>query len=265
MFSVCVLLFGDNVALAARCLNSITTSAAWDLIRDIRIGLNAVSDSTLSLVRAQAAKCKVPVYVYREINNRNVLKYPMMRRMLYDPVRPMRAEWVMWFDDDSYIYDHNPDWWRDVALVCECRNAALLGSVYRPTYQFSVKERAAIAKQPWYAGALMPASHKPQFCTGGWWVAKPSILATWDYPFPVICHNGGDVLLGELCRQQGYAISNYNSGVSINADAAGWESKAKRRGRTTPRPFEVEWPRKGAIYEHQEFDVEVMTLRQHRE
>jgi hypothetical protein len=70
---------------------------------------------------------------------------------------------------------------------------------------------------------------------GAWWIADPAFLARWDYPFPELRHNGGDVLLGELCRQQGASTFAYRDGVAINACPAGHESRAARRGlRTQP-------------------------------
>lgn len=248
MFSVNVLMFGQHHSLAVRCLESIIQTADWSLISDVRVGLNAVGRGTHDYVQDASSRVKAPLHVYREESDKNVMKYPLMRRMLYDHERPIEAPYVMWFDDDSYIgYDTTPAWWATVAGLFTPGIVAV-GSKYRPAYDWNVHEKAAIAAAPWYDGCALTT--RPLFCTGGWWAARKEFLAEWDYPFRELRHNGGDVILGELIRQRGRAIAQFNTGVRINADATGRESAAARRGVTTARPFQAPPP---YAYDHHDF------------
>jgi hypothetical protein len=97
---------------------------------------------------------------------------------------------------------------------------------------------------PWYTGKAVPA--KPSFVTGGWWLAKTEFLSLWDYPFPELYHNGGDTILGEVCRQQGLALGKFKKGVLINnhIDSAPKKrlfARANRRGIGVERKDQY-WP-----------------------
>lgn len=224
--SVCVLCYGDYPQLARRCLNSLLSAEdGWEHIQDFRIGLNNVSDETAAFVREwgrrAVAEVGVPCYLYNTYENR--LKYPTMRRMIFDAEFPL-ADFTMWFDDDSYLAG-GPDFWNDVvATMCD---ADMLGQ--RWFKKFIGKQRDWIMAQPWAQGAPPPGPDAI-FSTGGWWTIRSSILAKYDWPFPEIRHKGGDMVLGELCRCQGLRVLQFDRGVCINANANGEHSKADRRG-----------------------------------
>lgn len=269
MFSANVLLYGDYPDLAARCLKSIATSKRAGLVREIRVGLNAVGERTAGLVAAFLESCPVRCHVFKERHGRNVHKYPMMRRMLYDPELELApgATHVVWFDDDSFLLEDLNDedcgvthsarsFWERLADQVSRSQSQVIGSVYFPGYHWNEHEQAAIKAQPWYRGVGLTT--KPKFVTGGWWVADYGFLRTWDYPFKELRHNGGDVILGELLRQRGLEPHHFRTGVAINADPGGAESKAPRRGDTTPRPFEKPPP---YDYSHHDFEVDVRTKR----
>lgn len=257
-----VLTYGNHVTLAARCLNSI-----YPYVKrggsTIRIGLNEVSSATEELVLIFSQGVPGPVFLYQEVQNKNVYKYPLMRRMFYDSESPVTSEYVMWFDDDSFV--KNERLWSDVASVLGQEQPVLLGSTY-VVPPFSELQCEAIRDQPWYAGQPVGGNKKPRFCTGGWWVARHAELARWDYPFLAIQHNGGDVLLGELCRQQGYKVVHYNRNVAINANREGRESAAARRGVTTERPWSNyrEDCYRGPDYAHQAFLTKVRVYQDGR-
>jgi hypothetical protein len=133
----------------------------------------------------------------------------------------------MWFDDDSYITDENSETW--LALVKrEMETADLIGSIYR----ISMKGNQAhwIRSQPWYSGVPVPDGHRVSYCTGGWWTIRSEVVRRFHWPIPELLHRGGDVMLGELCRQQGLRMSHFREGIAINADENGKESKSLRRG-----------------------------------
>jgi len=255
MFSINVLLYGDNSKLAARCLGSIQAKMDPSLVSDVRIGMNGCEEATWDVVLSVAKSLSVPCHVYSEKESgRNVLKYPLMRRMLYDPQRPISASRVMWFDDDSFVHNRKGvRWLTEIDDLWWKHKTVLMGSAYLPKYPWNEHEQAAIKRQPWYTGE--PLNIKPMFMTGGWWAADLEFLAKWDYPVRELKHNGGDVLLGEICRQQKAKMTGNKVTVAINYDEArGGESRAIRRGVTTPRPFEAPPPYN---YDHHNFDVVV--------
>lgn len=257
MFSVNLLVYGDYPELAARCIGSIVNSDDLNHVSEIRVGMNAVCEATRDLVLSAMESAPVPFLVYEELTGANVMKYPLMRRMLYDPQHPIRkqASHVMWFDDDSYVVDGRL-FLAGCAAEVRKHSPDVMGSLYLPGYFWTRDEKQAFTTQPWYTGQLLDT--KPKFATGGWWVASLEFLAKMNYPVPELRHNGGDVLLGEMVRQAKGRLHNFRYGVAINADAAGHESKAKRRGLTSKRPFEVPPP---YDYTHNDFAVRVMRNR----
>jgi hypothetical protein len=235
--SICALLYGGYYDLATRCLGSISISGVSSVqkdIQDIRVGLNEVCPDTRRYVEMWARKvtrsCSFPVIVFERQGPQRPTKYPMMRRMFYHPSHPLGSH-VMWFDDDSYIVPRKTKpyaWWHEV--LKEIDSCDLLGQSWnRP---IEGKQREWISQQPWADPSTRPLD-RLYFCQGGWWCADADRLAAADYPFPVLQHNGGDSMLGELARQQlwdvKYVPENYKD-VRINADSFGHHSEAKRRG-----------------------------------
>lgn len=260
-FFVNVLCYGDHPKLASRCLQSITTSADWGLVAAVQVGLNAVSDATRRVVEAETACWPVPWRLFEPVGGRNVGKYPLMRRMLYGDDLPALGhgpdDWVMWFDDDSYVRDANPAWWRLVARRVR-EGGDVLGSLY--LMRLRDGQLRAIRDQPWFAGR--PLSRRTDramvsFATGGWWTARYDFLARWNYPFPALHHNGGDVMLGVLCSQQSSPPAHFNDSVAINADLFGFESKAARRGLSQEPVWSRYAPGRPVDLSHHDFNVEV--------
>lgn len=262
MFSVHVLCYGNNRDYASRCLVSLLRAYTPSVVAEFRIGLNAVSPELRKIVDVFARTVRVPCHIYSEVSGQNVLKYPLMRRMFYDHERPLAGDSVMWFDDDSFVsHDKIEDWFVLVRSAWLAAPTSVLGSIYYPGYKWTGREMLAIGAQPWCTNSSSEfLQQKPRFATGGWWVANREFLSQWDYPFRELKHNGGDVILGELCRQQSANLVRFNTGVGINAalglavGPAGKESSAKRRGVTTPRPYEKPPP---YSYDHHKFDVSV--------
>ncbi len=233
MFTVSGILYGDYPLLADRFLRSVWSSLEGSRgeVSDFRLGLNEVCPATLSLVQWFAEnvskKYGLPVRLYR--CDVNAFKYPLIRRMILDPATPP-AEHVMWFDDDSYLTGQE-GWWPRVAEAAE--SCAMLGKVY--WVRLLGDQKAWIAKQPWYNPDAPPflqyrGRDAVQFATGGWWAIRSAVLLKWDWPCLELKHCGGDSMLGELLRQQGYRLLGFEEGVRINANDAGDHSRAPRRG-----------------------------------
>ncbi len=250
MFSVNVLLYGDHLHLTQRCLNSIAASAEWSLIDEIRIGCNELSQPSRSYAEFIAHQMQVPVWFFTP-QQEKIGKYPLMRRMLYEPTLPIKSSHIMWFDDDTYLRDPpTKSWWYRVAALAQIHD--MVGKRYRITANTPLIR--AIEAQTWYMSKPLPHTRQIQFCQGGWWVAAYDRLKRWDYPFRELYHNGGDVILGELARQQGWTVRDYNEGIAINADEKGIESGAKRRGLTTTPLWRDHNPSLPPNYAHQIFD-----------
>lgn len=252
--SVGILVYGDHADLAKRCLGSIKVTIDPSVVSEIRIGLNACCPETRDAAEAFANTIGVRTLLYEPSDRANRLKYPMMRKMWHDPERPVTAPYVMWFDDDSYVAATREWWSRAAAASLSFR---LLGAKYNMRSPYPGPLVRAIEAQPWYTGQSVRPPYRPEFCTGGWWVAPYAVLKKWNYPFPELQHNGGDTILGELFRQQGLDLGHFNHGVKINADALGRESKAKTRGQTTSRLWFDYAP--GKLYDltHHDFTVDV--------
>jgi len=244
-FDVCVLCYGDHPELADRCLSSIVSRCRMPEVKTVRVGLNAVAPITRKLVCDLLRKLPMSLGVMVfDAGEANRLKYPMMRKMF---ASGMLGEFTMWFDDDSAIQSKASTTWFDTALAV-AKNRDLVGKIYM---QRPVGHQAEnIKKQPWYTGKELKKGDWFKFVTGGFWIARTSILKKWDYPFSAIRHNGGDVMLGELCRQQGLKVFNFDHDVLINT--------AKRRGESMP-------PVWSAVLEppedHHDFELDVYDLR----
>ena len=262
-FSVCVLLYGDHLSLTQRCLESIRERLAegQGYIADFRVALNDVIPATAAYVLAWgqsvAQSHDIPTHLYR--TNYNSFKYPIMRRMFYDESRPL-SEYVMWFDDDSFLVGGD-DWWKTTAD--SLGDADMTGQTW--FHPIVGNQWEWIQHQPWYNESVgSPTVTKGKagykFCQGGWWIAKSQMLVDNDWPIPEIKHCGGDSMLGELIRHKGYTINEYFDGVRINADDQGRHSKMPRRGYSeTPvgAKFDVSRPTDTS---HQQFDIASTTI-----
>ncbi len=223
-FTICVLLAGDYIQLADRCLRSIAETIPKEHL-NLRVGLNGCSTQVKEWVHSWIAD--QDIFDFGE----NIYKYPMMRQMLYG-ARPIETPYTMWFDDDSYLEGykltemHNqPQWLHLVEQYMV--NSDMIGAIY--TIDWQGKQREWVRDQAWYAGRDPSERKKIRFATGGWWTARTHALKQHDYPWPVLSHRGGDTMLGELCHQQGLRLNHFNTGVKINANEQGEAGKAQRR------------------------------------
>jgi hypothetical protein len=269
VISVCLLVYGDHPRLAAQALGSIARTAHWPLVADVRIGFNEASQRARQTVGALLDSIGVPVYVVQEESNRNVGKYPLMRRMFYDVALPPLAESLMWFDDDSHVVSSAVSgWWLAVADVAA--HYDLVGAYHR--IMMRAQQHVGINQQPW---CVKPIARPRlfRFMTGGWWLCRSALLKRWGYPFPEIHHNGGDTMLGELAHQQGWQLLNIGpkasrlspsagivrAGIAINAglDCADMNASDPRGLTKQPWPWQSAEP---ASTNHQNFQTLVTRL-----
>lgn len=222
---VCVLFYGADdycCQLAKRLLNRPMRELAEANV-EFRFGYNAVGQGTIDAIAAftDASDYAVPVVVD---SPKNIYKYPMMRKMFRD--RTMTAPLTMWFDDNSYIDpDIDVDMWL-ARIKAQMSHCAAIGSVY--TQGLVGNQADWIKAQAWF-NDKEPAPYV-KYPAGGWWVAQTDVLRRFDWPAPDIKHYGGDVMFGELLRQQDLQLCHFRDGVMIQANENGIESAGPRRG-----------------------------------
>lgn len=231
--TVGVVFYGDHPALAARCLGPLLPLAATGAVQ-LRVGCNECGPRTLAYLAAGGV-WESP-HVGLVVSPDNIHKYPMMRRLIgLGPLAPQ----FMWFDDDSYIDAPDPAAWLAKALAV-CEPGTAVGQVW--SHALGGNQNRWVEAQPWYAGKPVRAGQRVFFLQGAWWVVPAEILYRHDWPAPALERKGGDVMFGELCRQQGYRLRDVGRdfGVRINADAAGRHSKSQTRG-PMPLPRPIGW------------------------
>ncbi len=238
-FTICCLFYGNHPELAERLLRSLDRPG-WSDDIDIRIGLNDVSDGTRRLIHNFASRIPI-IDIYA--GNPPYHKYPLMRQMVHDQPecthrsRPeIETPYTMWFDDDSWVLPSartssnslgESSWLNLVAQKLQTHE--MIGAPY--VQHLRGMQHQFIEDQPWYNGRPVRHRQKVSFITGGWFTIKTGILMQHDWPPVGFEHNGGDVMLGELCRQHGYRLGKFTIGLAINAEFPSRKcSSAKRRG-----------------------------------
>jgi len=251
-FTVCVLCYGDHTDLAQRCLGSISRTLDKQHVVDLRVGLNDVCPGTREYVFDVLRSMDLldPPLIYEP--ERNVHKYPLMRRMFYDKLRPVQSTHLMWFDDDSCITD-GPDWW--AKTWAKAQQYTMIGDIWYVPYRGHTEW---VRRQSWYTGKpfhKIRGREAMKFATGGWWAAEFLPIRRWSYPWQELNHRGGDCSLGEMLNQQGYTLGKHKDGLWINADDRGKNSGAPRRG-YDERPVWYDY-RPEPDLSHHRFDYQV--------
>lgn len=226
------LTYGDHGDLAVRCLSSIYRYLDPTLFR-LRYALNEPSkkayDSVLSFLSDKSNVDRV----YEA--SPQIFKYPMMRKMFYDPEMPINTDWLMWFDDDSHIVDRN---WiiklgqkvDEVFLKQDERypnGFHMFGKVYY--FHLRGNQWDWMKQADWYTGRPLnkdnskrPPMEKSDFCTGGFWLVTKKAVEAANWPDKRLRHRGGDIWMGIALQQQGFGVSQAHQGVLI--------SDARQRG-----------------------------------
>lgn len=222
---VCVLFYGaDNYCykLARRVLSDeMCQFASEHPGLDFRFGFNAVGEDTKYFVAARQKQCFANSVVID--CPENIYKYPLMRRLFL--ARPITAPIVLWFDDDSCIAPQTDVrvWFR--RLQTQLTNCAAIGSIYRAG--ISQPQSDWITKQSWYAGKT-PGPYV-SYATGGWWAAQSSVINKFDWPPQDLKQKDGDVMFGELLRQNDLSLQHFRDNMWINANDEGVEASVTRK------------------------------------
>lgn len=251
MITLSVLCFGDHVLLAQRCVESVitlcTAAKGDNPVKRVMLFANSASSALRDYLQSASTRLQsCDVEVQSCIHERNWYKYPLMRTLILPHTltsifanvvtgsapTPLTSEYLMWFDDDSYIKTPTKEWLQ--TTIAKMQDCDMMGSVY--TVDAGSREEW-ITKQTWWRGKPFEKRNgksRLRFATGGWWIARMSMLQALDFPPATLRHNGGDSLLGEMMRQNDYKLKHDRCDVAINADLLGRESYGIRRGYHEP-------------------------------
>lgn len=222
-FTVCILCYGNYPALARKCISSLLQSLPENRL-DLRIAANKVSPETMAYLQSVPA---TKIYEQKE----NAYKYPVMRRMFYDEEYPLKTNYLLWLDDDTWVA--NPKWASDLALTIISSHSQGYG-MYGAPYHHNIANYRKKGNNPatwfreanWYKGiSFKSRGNGPEspngsiidFAVGWCWAASVEALRKADIPDKRLQHNGGDITIGEQMHQAGFKIKPWNKGKSLIA------------------------------------------------
>lgn len=219
---ICVLFYGadeKHFKLAQRVLNEPMRCLAGRNI-EFRFGCNAVGDATTDFLRQQISDHFHDAVLFH--SPQNIMKYPMMREMFHAP--RIRAPVTIWFDHDSCIVpEADANRWLD-RVMQQLTHCDMLGSVQRA--KIDDEHVDWIARQTWYTGKNI--NPYVSYAIGSWWAIKTPLLAQFDWPADMFKQKTGDVVLGELLRQNDLCVCHFRDDVRINVNDAGVEAATPR-------------------------------------
>jgi hypothetical protein len=231
--TICVLTYGDYLALAIRVIESIRKYCPRSHYKLI-VGANSVGEETRSYLETRLAAGDLDHLIVSPVN---LNQCPMMRRMF----AKVETEFIWWFDDDSYITEPGTleRWLGPAEQASEitvmwgplawCGTTASFAPDLKNVVSFV---RAA----DWYRGLPPPSwrlGGKGEFnyaglgtgdgtwlfILGGCWFMRTSVVHALDWPDRRLIKMGNDVFLGEAIRQQGWKLQDIGCpGVAVNTE-----------------------------------------------
>lgn len=202
--TICMLMYGDYHKLHCEALGGLIKS---DLRHaDVRIWCNVVCEQTFRLL------ARMPSLGWRiYVNDENRPKYKLMRDMFYSTRDPVNTEWFTWFDDDTLVT--HPNWMtKTYDYLRRAINIDFCGQDTRPNYYKGSHE--VVRSAPWFTGARF-GKNLSRHIYGAYWWLKTEVMRELDWPDRRLSHNGGDWLLSEAIRQQGYKQVCYHPGIKV--------------------------------------------------
>jgi hypothetical protein len=256
--TICILTYGDYLPYFRRCLDFILQTTPRGEI-ELRLGFNAAPISSRyarDRLGLTAGKCE-SVALSEDVTRisqicpdgftvrcwdarLNLYKEPMARLLFHDV--PLITEYVLWFDDDSFV---EPGWWEALRPLLD-QKIDYFGQPWMVYYLPGQMEM--IEAQPWYRGVPFDCRDgRPcvEYATGGFLGIRSERLREASFPDTNFSWRGrrleqygGDTLLGEIARQLGWTRAAYDRHIKINVDLDG-NHPAPRRG-DTGRQFGAE-------------------------
>lgn len=216
-FTAFVLGFGDHVDLVRRCLNSIIDTVPEHRI-EIRVALNQPSPAMAQFVH----DCPRVTQIYGGDSSRR--KYPAMRTMFHDKDNPIKTDYILWFDDDSWCRD--PLWLvklSEAITLNHPQQCRLFGPKYihdlAPLRKGGKTPDAWFMNAPWWRGRplytaggnrIAPNGSQIPFSSGGFWAMATHVIDEAGIPDTRLNHNGGDITIGCQVVQAGYKVFDFD-------------------------------------------------------
>lgn len=211
--TICVLCYGDYFELHQRCIDSILRTVPEERM-DLRIAANCVGQASLNYLKTIPAN---KLYVFEE----NEFKYPIMRRMFYDPTAPIETEYTIWFDDNAYVQYNN--WLNMLAMDIIKQEPSV--AMYGLKLSYSLDSAPGniwywLRERPWFQGRHLRSKsgidsatgNYVHFCADWFFAIRTSAIYGAGIPDEALLQKGGDVVIGEQLHQHGYKLKTFNLG-----------------------------------------------------
>lgn len=242
--TVFVLCYGNYPQLAHKCFNGILKTIPAERL-DLRVAANEVSSATLAYLK------QLPITKLYEYKPQK-FKYPAMREMFWDESCPITTNYIVWFDDDTWVA--TPNWLND---LCQ----TIIGNhhygfrMYGNLMYHDIANYAKNGNRPelwfrsasWYNGlafrarggmAETPNGSCIDFAVGWCWALETAAMRQAGIPDVRLQHNGGDICIGEQIHQAGFRIKQWNRGKSLIACPT--REAGGRRGFSQRFPWDAE-------------------------
>jgi hypothetical protein len=224
-FNTYILLYGDFPELHNAVLGDVLKRFPKEALQNVTVWCNQVCRPTLDFLKTTP---------FTAIESKdNVPKYPAMRWIFE---RRQSTPWILWLDDDTRIVAD--DWWaKTEAFFASHPTAVYVGQLW--TCTDLAKRQDFVRAATWYKGKpWMLLNNVPgvNFAVGGFWWLQDGLRRRIDWPDRRLRHCGGDTLLAEAVRQQGFELTHFTYGVKTqqNAHRRGLVEKPAGWGGYTP-------------------------------
>lgn len=221
--TVFVLCYGPHTDIAQKCLNSLFKSVPANRL-DVRVATNAAEQSTIQYLKT------LPI-TKLYINSENRYKYPVMREVFRDKQCPIKTNYFLWLDDDTWVV--SPHWITDLCqniVSMHDMNFRMYGTLMyhdlTPYHKANFDPRHWFKTGSWHKGTDFriksggpetPNGSIIDFAVGYCWAMATHLIEDADIPDRRLQHNGGDITIGEQVHQAGYLIRNWNRGKKLIA------------------------------------------------
>jgi len=235
--TICVLLYGDYFDSHKRCLDSIVKTVPPSRM-ELRVATNAVEQRTLAYLNTLPIK-----KLYK--HDQNIFKYPAMREMFWDKDDPIETNYVVWFDDNTWVT--HPNWLNTLAndILRQRPDVAMYGM--KQYYPFQVHRgqdpRKWFQAGDWYQdrhfqtrrGNDAPNGDTIHCCVDWFWALRTDIIRRCDIPDRRLKQRGGHIVIGEQLHQNGCKTKSFNDGKALVFTPPSGQDL--RRGKNEPYPW----------------------------
>jgi ADP-heptose:LPS heptosyltransferase len=241
-FTAFVLCYGPYTELARKCITSLCATVPPDRL-DLRVATNDVPEATLDFLKS------MPITkIYRNTENRH--KYPVMRDMFWDQKNPITTNYLLWFDDDTWIVQ--PNWIDDLCMNIvnyHHYDFRMYGNIMyhdlKPYNKNGNNPKDWFKEASWHTGKDLRVrgnAHEAangsviDFAVGWCWALEVAAMRKANIPDVRLGHNGGDITIGEQLHQAGYQIKQWNRGKKLVACPS--RQQGGRRGYSERFPWD---------------------------